>query len=104
MNRSSEIESILKLLEEGKINSTQAKELIDAVADKSEKAENDEPKANYRFYERPSNNNFSFDRLSDLGNEIKDAVFDKLSDIKSDVFESMSFDKPDIKERQYKQG
>ncbi|MFA7672652.1 MAG: DUF4097 family beta strand repeat-containing protein [Clostridia bacterium] len=95
MSRSSEIESILKLLEEGKINSAQAKDLIDAVSDESEKTENKESKANYRFYERPSNDNFSFDRLSDIGNEIKDAVFDQLGGIKADVFESMSFDKSD---------
>jgi DUF4097 and DUF4098 domain-containing protein YvlB len=95
MSRSSEIESILKLLEEGKINSAQAKDLIDAVSDESEKTEKEEPKNNYRFYDRPSNDDFSFDRLSDIGNEIKDAVFDKLSGIKADVFESMSFDKPD---------
>ncbi len=110
MNKSKEIEMILKLLEEKKITSEEAKMLIDALNDtKTESEQNDDYYESKDFrdsmdedssekFDRFSEKFDGFDdfrkKYSNFGKDIKDVIFDKLSDIKSDVYDSLSFDIP----------
>lgn len=103
MNKSKEIEMILKLLEEKKITSEEAKMLIDALNDtKTESSDDDDYYETKDFQDSMREDSPEiFDdhddfrkKYANFGKDLKEVIFDRLSDIKSDVFDSLSFDIP----------
>lgn len=99
MNESKEIEMILKLLEEKKITTEEAKMLIEAL--KTANNNQSEDQDTYENDDKSGSENVFCDdfddvrtKFSNFGFDIKDAILDKMSEIKSNVFDSLSFDIP----------
>ncbi|HPY97729.1 MAG TPA: DUF4097 family beta strand repeat-containing protein [Clostridia bacterium] len=86
MSKSKEIERILKLLEEKKITSEEAKKLLDALSAEYDKESSDKDNAKRDNYDTPDN---IFDKYEGIGEDIKDAIAEKMRGKYSDLGEDI---------------
>jgi DUF4097 and DUF4098 domain-containing protein YvlB len=86
MSKSKETERILKLLEEKKITSEEAKKLLDTLSEEYDKESSDKDNAKWDNYNAPDN---IFEKYEGMGEDIKDAIAEKMRGKYSDLGEDI---------------